>query len=108
MTCGTAVPRLAGQFQDALVDEERKELAAAADLKLGVELLDVGMDGVGADAQLPGDFLLAHAAKQQVEDVGLPAGELLAAQQGVGAGGPLLDLVEHAAVEDGGDGAKAE
>lgn len=52
-----------------------------------VHALDVRRDGVGGDAEGVGDFLVAQALGEQVEDLGFARGEVGRQVAGAGGGG---------------------
>ena len=48
---------------------------AGADVELVVDVFDVGVDRVGADGQLGGDFLVGQAPGQALQDFALALGQ---------------------------------
>ena len=56
-------------------DEYREQLAAAAHAKASVERLDVDVDGVRAEPEAGGNFLLAVAGEKAIERLAHARGE---------------------------------
>ena len=59
------------------LDGTRHGLAAAGDVELAVDTLEMGVDGVGGDAELLGDLLALQPVGEQLDDVELAVGQVL-------------------------------
>src|SRR4051812_16905820 len=59
-----------------VADGGADELVGVGELELALDVLAVGLDGLDAHAELPGDFGRADAAADQLEDFELAVAEL--------------------------------
>src|SRR5438093_162588 len=58
------------------------ELGAGVEVELAEDAVDVGFDGADGEYEAFGDIAVGEAAGDELGDLGLPAGELLAARGG--------------------------
>src|SRR5205807_597737 len=68
-------PGAGSDFDQAFADRVEHGLRAIVDVQLLVHVADVVADRLLADLQLVGDLLVGHAARQQLQDLDLAAGQ---------------------------------
>lgn len=91
------------------VDEARQQFSASANIELAIEVFDVDMNRVRADAQVDGDLFFAVAGQESIEGLALARGEQrrrLGQQGGVariarGNMAPARELYTHEAAQIG-------